>query len=59
MLPKSDLGVQQTNHSSWRWLDESFLFSDNDFEYLSPEIKNLVNLRILAIRDNELVSVAL
>ncbi len=58
MLPKSNLGVQQTNHSSWRWLDESFLSSDNDFEYLSPEIKNLVNLRILAIRDNELVSVA-
>ena len=33
------------------------LFSDNDFEYLSPEIGNLVNLRILAIRDNELVEV--
>ena len=31
------------------------VFSDNDFELLSPEIKNLVNLRILAIRDNELV----
>ena len=33
------------------------LCSDNDFEYLSPKIKNMVNLRILAIRDNELVEV--
>ena len=32
-------------------------FSDNDFEYLSPKIKNMVNLRILAIRDNELVEI--
>ena len=32
-------------------------FSDNDFEYLSPQIKNMVNLRILAIRDNELIEV--
>ena len=31
--------------------------SDNDFEYLSPKIKNLVNLRILAIRDNEMIEV--
>jgi Leucine-rich repeat (LRR) protein len=29
--------------------------SDNDFEYLSPDVKNLINLRILAVRDNELV----
>merc|ERR1712106_531180 len=29
--------------------------SDNEFEQLSPEIKNLKNLRILALRDNELV----
>ncbi len=33
------------------------LFSDNDFEYLSPDIKNLKNLRIFAIRDNDLVDV--
>ena len=32
-------------------------YSDNDIEMLSPKIKNLVNLRILAIRDNELVEV--
>merc|ERR1711915_48607 len=31
--------------------------SDNEFEQLSPEIKNLKNLRILALRDNELVDV--
>ena len=31
--------------------------SDNDFEHLSPNIKNMKNLRILAIRDNELVDV--
>ena len=31
--------------------------SDNEFEHLSPDIKNLKNLRILAIRDNELVDV--
>lgn len=31
--------------------------SDNDFEHLSPDIKNMKNLRILAIRDNELVDV--
>ena len=31
--------------------------SDNDFEYLSPEIRNLTNLRILAVRDNQLVEV--
>ena len=30
-------------------------FSDNDFEYLSPDIRNLVNLRILAVRDCELI----
>ena len=29
--------------------------SDNEFEQLSPEIRNLKNLRILALRDNELV----
>jgi len=29
--------------------------SDNEFETLSPEVKNLRNLRILALRDNELV----
>jgi len=29
--------------------------SDNDFEQLSPDIKNLKNLRILALRDNDLV----
>ena len=32
-------------------------FSDNDFEYIPPEIKNMVNLRILALRDNELVEI--
>merc|ERR1711997_126288 len=31
--------------------------SDNEFEHLSPDIKNLKNLRILAIRDNDLVDV--
>jgi len=31
--------------------------SDNEFEELSPEIKNLTNLRILALRDNELVDI--
>merc|ERR1711942_331922 len=31
--------------------------SDNEFETLSPEVKNLRNLRILALRDNELVDV--
>jgi len=31
--------------------------SDNEFEELSPEVKNLKNLRILALRDNELVDV--
>ena len=35
----------------------SFVFSDNDFEYIPPEIKNMVNLRILALRDNELVEI--
>merc|ERR1712212_653612 len=29
--------------------------SDNEFEQLNPEIKNLKNLRILALRDNELI----
>jgi len=28
---------------------------DNDFEYLSPEIKNLKNLQILVLRENDLV----
>ena len=32
-------------------------YSDNDFEYIPPEIKNMVNLRILALRDNELVEI--
>ena len=32
-------------------------YSDNEFEYLSPEIRNLSNLVILAVRDNELVEV--
>ena len=32
-------------------------FSDNEFELLSPKIGNLINLRILAIRDNELIEV--
>jgi len=31
--------------------------SDNRFEYLSPDIKHMVNLRILAVRDNELIEV--
>ena len=31
--------------------------SDNEFEHLSPEIKNMKNLRILALRDNELVDI--
>ena len=31
--------------------------SDNEFEHLSPDIKNMKNLRILALRDNELVDV--
>ena len=31
--------------------------SDNDFEYLPPEIRHMTNLRILAIRDNELIEV--
>merc|ERR1712215_203173 len=31
--------------------------SDNEFEELSPEVKNLKNLRILALRDNKLVDV--
>merc|ERR1711942_33722 len=31
--------------------------SDNEFEQLSPDIKNMKNLRILALRDNELVDV--
>ena len=35
----------------------SYIYSDNDFEMLSPEIRNLSNLRILAVRDNELVEV--
>jgi len=29
--------------------------SDNEFELISPDVKNLKNLRILALRDNELV----
>ena len=31
--------------------------SDNEFEHLSPEIRNMKNLRILALRDNELVEI--
>ncbi len=38
-------------------MSKHLLLSDNDFEHLSPDIKNLKNLRILAIRDNELVDV--
>ncbi len=40
--------------SLFRKLSTSF-HSDNDFEYLSPEIGQLTNLCILAVRDNELV----
>ena len=35
----------------------SSLHSDNDFEILPPDIRHLVNLRILALRGNELVEV--
>lgn len=31
--------------------------SDNDFEYLAPEIRHMTNLRILAVRDNELIEI--
>ncbi len=37
--------------------DVCAICSDNEFEYLSPEIRNLTNLVILAVRDNELVEV--
>ena len=37
--------------------DRALYLSDNEFEHLSPDIKNLKNLRILAIRDNDLVDV--
>merc|ERR1719184_593365 len=33
--------------------------SENEFETLSPEVKNLKNLRILALRDNDLVDIPL
>ena len=42
---------------SKQYYNKHLLLSDNDFEHLSPDIKNLKNLRILAIRDNELVDV--
>lgn len=33
------------------------LRSDNDFEILPPDIRHLVNLRILALRGNELIEI--
>jgi len=35
----------------------SLYLSDNNFQYLSPDIKHMINLRILAVRDNELIEV--
>ena len=47
-----------TEMIEYNWHNTSiFIFSDNDFEYIPPEIKNMVNLRILALRDNELVEI--
>ena len=38
-------------------MSRALYLSDNEFEHLSPEIKNMKNLRILALRDNELVDI--
>lgn len=58
-----DLSYNNLNESELPgnfWLMHSLralYLSDNEFEYLSPEIRNLTNLAILAVRDNELVEV--
>jgi len=63
VLEVLDLSYNMLNEDS---LPENFFMlhtlralylSDNDFELLSPKIKNMVNLRILAIRDNELIEI--
>merc|ERR1711944_291268 len=63
ILEVLDLSYNMLNEDS---LPENFFMlhtlralylSDNDFELLSPKIKNMANLRILAIRDNELIEI--
>merc|ERR1712038_2137953 len=63
LLEVMDLSYNMLNENS---LPENFFMlhtlralylSDNEFELLSPKIGNLINLRILAIRDNELIEV--
>ena len=58
-----DLSYNNLNDNS---LPNNFFFmtsiralylSDNEFERLSPDISNMKNLRILALRDNELVEI--
>ena len=54
---RKSLYYNRTANSRCNVKINSFFFSDNDFEYIPPEIKNMVNLRILALRDNELVEI--
>ena len=57
-LSYNDLGDDGLPGNFWKMNCLRALYlSDNNFEYLSPEIKHMANLRILAVRDNELIEV--
>merc|ERR1712088_1195357 len=63
VLEVLDLSYNSLNDESMPgnfWIIHSLralYLSDNEFDHLSPEIKNMKNLRILALRDNELVEI--